>query len=65
MEVDRVTSCRHCKKTEEDASLYKCPMCHQMACDDCGYRRAGKFFCQLGCADEFFFGDVDEEDADN
>jgi hypothetical protein len=62
--METEATCRHCGKTDAETRVHKCPMCHKRACDDCGSRRGGKFFCTPGCGVEFFFGDVDEEDQE-
>jgi hypothetical protein len=54
--------CVHCDASDSEKTLIKCPMCHQRTCEACCYKRGGKVFCHVNCADEFFFG-ADEDDV--
>ena len=54
------TTCITCQKSEEEASLQKCPICFKWVCMDCGRREYGRIFCSQRCAHLFFFGDDDE-----
>ncbi|MEE9218855.1 MAG: hypothetical protein V3U98_07275 [Acidobacteriota bacterium] len=44
--------------------MIRCPLCHQNACEDCSYRRQGRYFCSRFCGESFFFSDEDEEGED-
>jgi hypothetical protein len=54
-------NCEACQKSEVEATLHKCPTCFKVICGDCGRRDYGRVFCSKRCADQFFFGDEDEE----
>jgi len=54
------TTCVNCQKSEEEATLQKCPICFKWVCLDCGKREYGRIFCSQRCSHLFFFGD--EED---
>ncbi len=54
-------NCSACEKSEEETTLHKCPICFKWVCDECGKRDYGRIFCSRLCADQFFFGDDDEE----
>jgi hypothetical protein len=49
-------TCVHCGTSQSERRIEKCPMCHRYSCERCSYRRGGKIFCHVACADEFFFG---------
>jgi hypothetical protein len=57
---DRGMNCAGCQKDEEEETLYKCPICFKLACDNCANRAYGRVFCSKRCADQFFFGDDDD-----
>ena len=54
-------NCVNCQKSDEEATLQKCPICFKWVCEDCGRKRstAGSSAAKR-CADQFFFGDDDE-----
>jgi hypothetical protein len=54
-------NCIKCEATDQDRSLNKCPICFRLTCDNCGHRAMGRVFCEKKCADQFFFGDDDDE----
>ena len=51
-----------CSISEDEAILVKCPICHQMICDEDKYMRSGRVFCSQYCGAMFFHGD-DEDGA--
>ena len=53
--------CVGCKVTDLDVRLNKCPICFKWVCDNCAVRSFGRSFCQRKCADQFFWGDEDED----
>ena len=52
--------CVVCHTSDQDARLNKCPICFQLACDNCGFKAFGRVFCSRRCSDQFFFGDDEE-----
>jgi hypothetical protein len=52
--------CVHCKKTEGQASLHKCPICFKYYCGEHAYQLSGRTFCSQPCAEYFFFSDPDD-----
>ena len=56
-------SCVICGDTEEMARLEMCSICRRDFCHDCAYRATGRRFCGAACARTFFYGDIDDEDA--
>ncbi len=48
------------KEDDQENTLYKCPICFKLVCDNCTVRSYGRTFCTKRCADQFFFGDDDE-----
>jgi hypothetical protein len=54
-------NCVVCEKSDQEAELYKCPICFKQVCDPCSNRSYGRIFCSKRCADNFFFGDDDDE----
>jgi hypothetical protein len=56
----RAMNCAVCGRSDQEISLYKCPICFKHICDDCSNRAFGRVFCSKMCADQFFFGDDDE-----
>jgi len=54
--------CEKCHATGMWISLIKCPMCHKYVCDECKFSVQGKDFCSRFCANEFFWGETDEEE---
>jgi len=40
-------------------------MCRRLFCNRCAVRRGGRNFCGLPCGDSFFFGNVEDGDADD
>jgi hypothetical protein len=57
--VPEVIACLTCKKTESEATLYKCPICFKYVCADDAFNYSGRIFCGKHCADYFFFADED------
>ncbi len=55
--------CKKCGVDEDEDYLLKCPICHEMVCEDDKYVRSGREFCSEDCAAGFFHGDDDDEDA--
>jgi hypothetical protein len=54
-------NCVICDVSDQDHRLNKCPICFKWACDECGNRSMGRVFCSRSCADQFFFGDDDDD----
>ena len=57
-------ACKECKVSEDNTFLSKCPICHEMVCEEHKYTRCGRAFCSVHCADSFFHyedEDMDEE----
>jgi hypothetical protein len=52
--------CVTCKKTAEETTLRKCPVCHKHYCDEHVFHYSGRAFCSKHCADYFFFADPDD-----
>ncbi len=52
--------CVHCKKSDDETTLRKCPICFKRYCDEHAYLMSGRTFCSQPCADFFFFSDSDE-----
>jgi hypothetical protein len=52
--------CVHCKKTDDETSLHKCPICFKYYCNEHAYLMSGRTFCSQPCAEFFFFSDADE-----
>jgi hypothetical protein len=57
-----VAVCKTCGINDDEAFLLKCPICHEMVCEEDKYVRSGRDFCTEFCAATFFHGD-DEEGA--
>ena len=57
-----VQECCHCKKTDGDVVLHKCPICFKHFCDDHAARTSGVSFCSGGCGDYFFHAEPDKGD---
>jgi hypothetical protein len=57
-----VAVCKKCGIGEEETYLLKCPICHEMVCEEDKYVRSGREFCSEDCAAGFFHGDDDDED---
>ena len=53
-------SCKVCGISEDEASLNKCPICHEMICDEDKYVRSGRIFCTEYCGAMFFHGDDED-----
>jgi len=53
--------CIGCQRDEDATHLNKCPICFKWVCDDCTHRAMGRMFCSKKCADQFFFGDDDDD----
>ncbi len=56
--------CNICRQDKDERDMIRCPLCHQNACEDCSYRRQGRYFCSRFCGESFFFSDEDEEGED-
>lgn len=56
-----ISECVHCKKSEDETTLIKCPLCHKHACPEHQFLRSGRPFCSRQCADYFFFADEDDD----
>jgi len=54
-------NCVACEKDDKEFTLYKCPICFKLVCSECAKREYGRTFCSRKCADQFFFGDDDDE----
>ena len=52
--------CVQCKKTEDETSLHKCPICFKYFCGEHAYLMSGRTFCSQPCAEFFFFSETDE-----
>jgi len=52
--------CVVCHTSDQDSRLNKCPICFQLACDNCGFKAFGRVFCSRRCSDQFFFGDDED-----
>ena len=52
--------CKECGIDEDETYLIKCPICHQMVCEEHKSVRSGRAFCSPHCAAGFFH-DEDEE----
>jgi len=63
MEERDPTRCVQCGTSEDERRLSKCPVCHNMFCDECTARYSGRGFCSQSCG-QFFFRDDDESDGD-
>jgi hypothetical protein len=46
---------------DEEKRVNKCPICFKLVCDRCSHRTMGRDFCSKRCADQFFFGDDDDD----
>jgi hypothetical protein len=55
-----VAVCKQCGINEDEAFLVKCPICHQMVCEEDKYSRSGRVFCTEYCAAMFFHGDSED-----
>ena len=53
--------CALCKMSEDEETLFKCPMCHKMFCEDCAFLTGGRSFCSRTCSNYFFFGSEDDQ----
>lgn len=54
--------CSVCHQEKDEATLIKCPLCYQYACEECRYTRGGRHFCSRFCGESFFFEDEEGED---
>jgi hypothetical protein len=54
-------TCLGCQKDDQEVTLHKCPICFKLVCTDCADNSYGRHFCSKRCADQFFFGDDDDE----
>ena len=55
-----MAACKTCGISDDEAFLAKCPICHEMTCDEDKYVRSGRTFCTEYCAAMFFHGDSEE-----
>jgi hypothetical protein len=46
---------------DQERRLLKCPICFKNVCESCSHRNMGRDFCSKRCADQFFFGDDDDD----
>jgi len=53
--------CVACKVSDQDVRLHKCPICFKWVCENCAIRSYGRAFCMRKCADQFFWGDDEDE----
>ena len=53
--------CLACQLSDQDVRLHKCPICFKWVCENCAVRSYGRAFCQRKCADQFFWGDDEDE----
>jgi hypothetical protein len=53
--------CASCQKSDLELRLHKCPICFKWICTECAEHQYGRLFCSRRCADQFFFGDDDDE----
>lgn len=53
--------CKVCGEEPEHGRLATCELCRARLCPQHVLRKAGKSFCDKRCADEFFFGEPEEE----
>jgi hypothetical protein len=54
--------CHACHKTQDEAVLEQCKVCHKYFCEDHAVQRSGVSFCSMGCAVYFFHVDPDDDD---
>jgi hypothetical protein len=47
--------CATCKKTGDQTTLRKCPICFKHFCEEHAYHMSGRAFCSQPCAEFFFF----------
>jgi hypothetical protein len=59
-EEEVAAECIQCGAGEEEAFLYKCPICHKMVCEECRFMKSGQTFCSRGCGEMFFHQEDDE-----
>jgi hypothetical protein len=57
---ERVNACKECGISEDEGILSKCPICHQMICEDHKFVRSGRIFCSEYCGAAFFHGDDED-----
>jgi hypothetical protein len=57
-------TCKECGIGEDELILTKCPICHQMICEDHKYVRSGRAFCSEYCGAAFFHGDDEDGSTD-
>ena len=55
--------CKTCGINDDEAHLDRCPICHEMFCDDDKFQRSGRAFCSEPCAAGFFHSDDDDDDG--
>ena len=53
--------CVACKVSDQDVRLHKCPICFKWVCENCAVRSYGRAFCERKCAEQFFWGDDEDE----
>ena len=54
--------CKNCGISDDEVHLDRCPICHQMFCDEDKFQRSGRSFCSEPCAAGFFHNMDDEDD---
>jgi hypothetical protein len=53
--------CVGCGVSDQESRLSKCPICFKWVCDNCATRSFGRVFCAKKCAEQFFFGEEEED----
>jgi hypothetical protein len=53
--------CVACNISDLERRLGKCPICFKLICESCAHKTMGRDFCSKRCADQFFFGDDDDD----
>ncbi|HUD70814.1 MAG TPA: hypothetical protein VMQ62_02530, partial [Dongiaceae bacterium] len=56
-----VPVCKTCGISDDEVHLDRCPICHEMFCDEDKFLRSGRAFCSEPCAAGFFHNEDDEE----
>jgi len=58
------TWCPNCHEPVAEEMLRECAICRTLFCPACAVRGYGREFCSVRCRDYFFFGDGEEEAAE-
>jgi hypothetical protein len=58
-----MATCSKCNQESKILRLVKCAVCFKPVCDECLVRRYAQKFCSHDCAQAFFFGTGEDEDA--